>query len=41
MPDGLLPARVCRDALDRQVNFDEAFGVGIGHLLVCNLINNI
>ena len=28
VPDGLLPPRVRRDALDGQVNFDEAAGVG-------------
>jgi hypothetical protein len=27
MPDGLLAPRVRGDALDGQVNFDEAFGV--------------
>jgi hypothetical protein len=28
MPDGLLPPRVRGDALDRQINFNEAFWVG-------------
>ena len=27
VPDGLFPPRVRRDALDRQINFDEAFGI--------------
>src|SRR5205823_423667 len=27
VPDGLLPPRVRRDTLDRQINFDEAFGI--------------
>lgn len=31
MPNRLLPPRVDRDALDRQVDFYEAFGVWGGH----------
>ena len=36
MPDGLLAPRVRGDALDRQVNFDEAFGI-LGHWLKVSL----
>jgi len=32
VPDGFLAPRVRGDALDGQVNLDEAFGVGDGHL---------
>jgi len=37
MPDGLFPPGVCGNALDRQVNFNEAFGV-VGHELTEALI---
>ena len=41
MPDGLLPPRMRGDALDRQVNFDQSFGIGARSWSVCTIFRDM